>query len=106
MVEGLYSNGRARSVGQLQVAAFRAPQGLARAGNGLWVATTESGGAALGNPGTGGRGTLSAGAVEASNVDVGEEMVSMIQHQRAFSANSKVISAADDLLSQLMQLKR
>jgi len=53
-----------------------------------------------------GRGTLSAGALEASNVDVGEEMVSMIQHQRAFSANSKVISAADDLLSQLMQLKR
>jgi len=106
MVEGLYSNGRAGRVGQLQVAAFRAPDGLARAGNSLWVATTESGGAVLGNPGTGGRGTLSAGALEASNVDVGEEMVSMIQHQRAFSANSKVISAADDLLSQLMQLKR
>ena len=51
-----------------------------------------------------GRGTLSAGAVEASNVDVGEEMASMIQHQR--SPNSKVISAADDLLSQLMQLER
>jgi flagellar hook protein FlgE len=106
MVEGLYSNGRARSVGQLQVAAFRAPEGLGRAGNNLWVATTESGGAVLGNPGTGGRGSVTAGAVEASNVDVGEEMVSMIQHQRAFSANSKVISAADDLLSQLMQLKR
>ena len=44
--------------------------------------------------------------METCNVDVGEEMVSMIQHQRAFSANSKVISAADDLLSQLMQLKR
>jgi flagellar hook protein FlgE len=106
MVEGLYSNGRARRVGQLQVAAFRSVDGLARAGNNLWVATKESGGAVLGSPGSGGRGTLSAGAIEASNVDAGEEMVSMIQHQRAFSANSKVIAAADDLLSQLMQLKR
>jgi flagellar hook protein FlgE len=106
MVEGLYSNGRARRVGQLQVAAFRSPDGLARAGSNLWASTTESGDAVLGNPGSGGRGTLSAGALELSNVDVGEEMVSMIQHQRAFSANSKVIAAADDLLSQLMQLKR
>jgi flagellar hook protein FlgE len=44
--------------------------------------------------------------VEGSNVDLGEEMVSMIQHQRAFSANSKVIATADEMLSQLMQLKR
>ncbi|MEO8180001.1 MAG: flagellar hook protein FlgE [Deltaproteobacteria bacterium] len=105
-VEALSSNGRARTVGQLQVAAFRSPDGLARAGSNLWAATTASGGAVLGDPGTGGRGTLSSGALETANVDVGEEMVSMIQHQRAFSANSKVIAAADDMLSELMQLKR
>lgn len=106
MVQAQYSNGRRLPVGQLQVATFRAPNGLARAGNNLWLDTQESGGPVLGGPGSGGRGTVSAGALEASNVDMGEEMVSMIQHQRAFSANSKVIAAADDLLSQLMQIKR
>ncbi|MEY2932415.1 MAG: hypothetical protein RL033_3164 [Pseudomonadota bacterium] len=106
IVEGLYSNGRAQRVGQLQVAAFRSTDGLARAGNNLWVATRDSGAAVLGDPGSGGRGSLSNGALETANVDVGEEMVSMIQHQRAFSANSKVIATADDMLSELMQLKR
>ena len=106
MVEGLYSNGRAQRVGQLQVASFRSSDGLARAGNNLWVATPESGSAVLGDPGTGGRATLSAGALETANVDTGEEMVSMIQHQRAFSANSKVISTADEMLAELMQIKR
>jgi flagellar hook protein FlgE len=78
MVQALYSNGRARIVGQLQVATFRAPESLARAGSNLWIATNESGGAVLGGPGSGGRGTVSPGAPEASNVDVGEEVVSMI----------------------------
>jgi flagellar hook protein FlgE len=106
IVEGLYSNGRAQRVGQLQVAAFRSTDGLARAGSNLWVATRDSGAAVLGDPGSGGRGSLSNGALETANVDVGEEMVSMIQHQRAFSANSKVIATADDMLSELMQIKR
>lgn len=105
-VEGLYSNGRAQRVGQLQVATFRSTDGLARAGSNLWVATRESGSPVLGDPGTGGRGSLSNGALETANVDTGEEMVSMIQHQRAFSANSKVIATADDMLAELMQLKR
>ena len=48
---------------------------------------------------------MTAGTVETSNVDLGEEMVSMIQHQRAFSANSRVIATADEMLSQLMQIK-
>jgi flagellar hook protein FlgE len=106
LVQAQFSNGRSLDIGQVQVATFRAPDGLARAGNNLWMDTKASGAAVLGGPGSGGRGSVSEGAIENSNVDIGEEMVSMIQHQRAFSANSKVIAAADDLLSQLMQIKR
>jgi len=106
LVQASFTNGRRITVGQLQLAVFRSTNGLARAGQGLWIETKDSGTAVLGPPGAGGRGTLSAGAIEQSNVDMGEEMVSLIQHQRAFGANSKVINAADDMLSQLMQIKR
>ncbi|HTV19913.1 MAG TPA: flagellar hook protein FlgE [Polyangiaceae bacterium] len=105
-VLGLYTNGRSVAVGQLMVAKFRATDRLARAGNNLWVETGESGPPAVAAPGAGGRGQVTAGTVETSNVDIGEEMVSMIQHQRAFSANSKVIATADEMLSQLMQIKQ
>jgi flagellar hook protein FlgE len=105
-VLGLYTNGRSVPVGQLQVAKFRATDALARAGNNLWVETAESGAPAVAAPGAGGRGQVSAGSLEASNVDLGEEMVTLIAHQRAFSANSRVIASADEMLSQLMQLKR
>ncbi len=105
-VLGLYTNGRSVPVGQLMVAKFRATDALGRAGNNLWVETSDSGPAAVAPPGAGGRGQITAGSIETSNVDIGEEMVSMIQHQRAFSANSKVIATADEMLSQLMQLKR
>lgn len=104
-VLGNYSNGRSVPVGQLQVAKFRATDALGRAGSNLWIETTESGPPAVAPPGSGGRGQVTAGTVESSNVDLGEEMVSMIQHQRAFSANSKVIATADEMLSQLMQIK-
>lgn len=104
-VIGQYTNGQNLPVGQLVVAKFASTTSLGRAGNGLWIATTESGGAVFGSPGSGGRGLVSQGSIESSNVDVAEEMVSMIRHQRAYSANSKVITAADDMLSQLMQIK-
>lgn len=104
-VLGLYTNGQSLPVGQVVVAKFASVTSLGRAGNGLWVATTESGGPVLGDAGSGGRGLISSGAIESANVDVGQEMVSMIQHQRAYGANSKVITTADDMLTQLMQIK-
>jgi flagellar hook protein FlgE len=104
-VIGQYSNGMSLPVGQLVVAKFASTTSLGRAGSGLWVATSESGQAVLGTPGSGGRGMITQGAIEQSNVDVAEEMVAMMRHQRAYSANSKVITAADDMLSQLMQIK-
>ncbi len=105
-VEGLYTNGLRLPVGQIALAVFRSENGLARAGNGLWAATPESGQAALSAAGTGGRGMLSAGTLESSNVDLAREFTNMIMHQRSFSADSKVIAAADDMLTVLMQMRR
>jgi flagellar hook protein FlgE len=106
LVLGQFTNGRSIAMAEVQVAKFASPGGLGRAGAGLWVATAESGDAVLGAPGGGGRGSLSSGAVESSNVEIADEMVSMMKHQRAYSANSKVLTTADDMLAELMQLKR
>jgi len=105
VVSGLYTNGELVPVAQLAVATFRAKSGLGRAGDGVWIATRESGSAALGTAGTG-RGGVSQGALEQSNVDLAEQFVGLIGHQRAFQANSKVISTADDMLAELVALKR
>ena len=75
-------------------------------GENLWIDTRESGTAALGTAGSGGRGATTGGALEGSNVDLAEEFVSMIQHQRSFSANSKTITTADEMLQELISIKR
>lgn len=106
VVMGLYTNGQKLAIGQLSVAKFRANEGLGRAGQNLWIETRESGTAAMGTAGAGGRGAISAGALEGSNVDLAEEFVGLIQHQRAFSANSKTITTADEMLQELINIKR
>ncbi len=106
VVTALFSNGKELAVGQLAIAKFRSNQGLARAGGNLWKATRDSGDAVLGTAGNGGRGAVNAGAIEGSNVDLAEEFVGLIQHQRAFSANSRTITTADEMLQELMNIKR
>ncbi|MFO0565950.1 MAG: flagellar hook protein FlgE [Polyangiaceae bacterium] len=106
VVMGLYTNGQKLAIGQLAVAKFRANEGLGRAGQNLWIETRDSGTAALGGAGGGGRGAVSAGALEGSNVDLAEEFVGLIQHQRSFSANSKTITTADEMLQELINIKR
>ncbi|HEU4576678.1 MAG TPA: flagellar hook protein FlgE [Polyangiaceae bacterium] len=106
LVQGLYTNGQKVTIGQLAVAKFRSNDGLGRAGQNLWIETRESGTAALGGASTGGRASVSAGALESSNVDLGEEFVGLIQHQRSFSANSKTITTADEMLQELINIKR
>jgi flagellar hook protein FlgE len=105
-VVGLYDNGENLAIGQLAIAKFRANEGLARAGENLWLDTEDSGQAAFGIAGVGGRGGVSSGAIENSNVEMAQEMVGLISHQRAYGANSKVITAADDMLAELMTLKK
>jgi flagellar hook protein FlgE len=106
LVKGLYTNGQKLTIGQLAVAKFRSNDGLGRAGQNLWIETRESGTAALGGASTGGRASVSAGALESSNVDLAEEFVGLIQHQRSFSANSKTITTADEMLQELINIKR
>jgi flagellar hook protein FlgE len=106
LVQGLYTNGQKITIGQLAVAKFRSNDGLGRAGQNLWIETRESGTAALGAAGAGGRASVSAKALEQSNVDLGEEFVGLIQHQRSFSANSRTITTADEMLQELINIKR
>jgi flagellar hook protein FlgE len=106
VVTGLYTNGQKLSIGQIAVAKFRSNDGLGRAGQNLWIDTRDSGPAAMGVAGSGGRGAMSSGALEGSNVDLAEQFVGLIQHQRAFSANSKTITTADEMLQELINIKR
>ena len=106
VVMGLYTNGQKLAIAQLAVAKFRSNDGLGRAGQNLWIETRDSGTAAMGTAGSGGRAAVSSGALEGSNVDLAEEFVGLIQHQRSFSANSKTITTADEMLQELIGLKR
>jgi flagellar hook protein FlgE len=92
-------------VAKLAVAKFRSNDGLSRAGHNLWTASVNSGEAALGVAGAGGRATLVAGALEQSNVDIASQFTDLISHQRSFQANSKTISTADQMLQELMNIK-
>lgn len=105
-VNGVFTNGQTVAIGKLAVARFRSNDGLGRAGHNVWKETRDSGEAAIGAAGEGGRASLVAGALEQSNVDVTQQFVDLIGHQRAFQANSKTITTADQMLQELMNLNR
>jgi flagellar basal-body rod protein FlgG len=97
----------AQVLGQIQLANFANPGGMNSIGAGLFLPTDASGEPVVANPGsTEGVGTLQQGYIEDSNVSVVEEFINMISSQRAFEANSKVVKAADDMLSQVNGLTR
>lgn len=106
IVKGVYTNGEQVAIGKLAIAKFRSNDGLGRAGHNLWMATRESGEAALGGAGTGGRAAVVSGALEQSNVDLAGQFVDLIAHQRAFQANSKTITTANEMLEQVVNIKR
>jgi flagellar basal-body rod protein FlgG len=91
---------------RVQLARFANPSGLRSLGGNLYEETQASGTAELGNPGENGYGSLVQGFVESSNVNIVEEMVNMIQAQRAYEINSKSIQTSDEMLGQISQLKR
>jgi flagellar hook protein FlgE len=103
-VSGVYTNGQTIAVGQLAVAKFQSNTGLSSAGQNVWAATPQSGNAALGTAGSGGRGAIQSGALEQSNVDIASQFVDLIAHQQGFQANSKTIQTADQMLQGLMQI--
>ncbi len=105
-IVGLFTNGQTRTIGQVLVADFVSPWGLTKMGKSLFAESMSSGQPTIGEAGTGGRGSIAANALEMSNVDMASEFVRMITTQRAYQANARVISTSDDLLAELMQIKR
>jgi len=93
----------ATNLGQIEIARFINPSGLQSIGNNLLVETGASGAAQIGAPGQEGRGAIRAGSLEASNVNVVEELVDMIETQRAYEVNSRMIKAADEMLQNATQ---
>jgi len=105
-IYGLYSNGLQQLLGQIGIASFVNPVGLNRVGQNMYTVGLNSGEPQIGEPGTGGRGTLSSGYLEASNVDLSKEFTNMILAQRGFQASSRIITTSDEMLQELVNLKR
>ena len=105
-VVGTFSNGKSDTLGQLAMALFNNPAGLTELGNTLYQVSANSGEPMVGLPGSGGRGTISPGVLEMSNVDLAEEFTSMVVVQRAFQANARTVTTTDQILQELVNLKR
>ena len=107
LLVGVYSNGRTRAIGQMALAVFANPGGLDAAGGTSFKESVNSGLPQIGTAGGGaGRGTIAAGTVEMSNVDLSQEFTNLIIAQRGFQANSRVITTSDELLQDVVNLKR
>jgi flagellar hook protein FlgE len=105
-VLGLYSNGTTKNLGQIAVATFANPGGLLKMGTNMFSSTANSGDANIGVADSGGRGSLANGYLEMSNVDLAEQFTNMIMAERGFQANSRVITTSDEVLQDLVNLKR
>jgi len=103
---GAFSNGERREVGRVALATFSSVDGLDRAGDQLFAETVQSGQALVDVAGSSGRGSIAAGSLEASNVDLGGELVTLIAYQRAFQANARTVTTSDELLAEISNLKR
>jgi flagellar hook protein FlgE len=106
LVIGTFSNGLKQTLAQIALANFNNANGLEKVGDSLFRDGVNSGLPLLGQPGSGGRGTLLSGSLEMSNVDLGNEFTNLIIAQRGFQANSKIISSSDELLQDLVNMKR
>ena len=106
VITGVYSNGTNRTIGQIALATFANDRGLEKAGDSTFVESNNSGMARIGESGVAGKGTLMAGALEMSNVDLSEQLTDMIVTQRGFQSNAKTIQTADTLLETVLSLKR
>ncbi|WP_058913964.1 flagellar hook protein FlgE [Entomohabitans teleogrylli] len=104
-IVGTYSNEETQLMGQIVLANFANPEGLASQGDNVWSATNASGLPLLGAANTGNFGTLTSGALEASNVDLSNELVNMIVAQRNYQSNAQTIKTQDQVLNTLVNLR-
>jgi len=105
-ISGSFSNGQNRKLAQLAIATFSNPSGLTKVGNNLYQVSYNSGEPDQGMPGISGRGVIKPETLEMSNVDLSQEFVDMIITQRGFQANSRVITTSDQILEELVNLRR
>lgn len=105
LVQGNYSNGQSRLLGQVVLANFNDPNGLSPLGNNQWAETTESGPSLVGAPGTGRLGGLQSSSLEDSNVDMTAQLVNMITAQRNYQANAQTIKTQDQIMQTLINLR-
>ena len=105
-INGVFSNGLNLPVARLAMAVFNNPGGLERAGNNLFRESINSGIANIGTAQTGGRGSISSGYLEMSNADIGNEFTNLIITQRGFQANTRIVSTVDEMLQDVLQMKR
>jgi len=106
VISGLFNNGQTDKLFQVTLGDFLAPSGLQRAGSNLFSETAESGQVVLGTAGTGGFGGLTGQSLELSNVDLAQQFVTMIQTQQAFQASARIITTADDMMTEAVNLVR
>jgi len=105
-IEGSFSNSQTLALGQIVLANFSNPDGLLRAGANNYVTTLAAGSPVIGVAGTGGRGTITGGSLEQSNVDIATEFSNMIVTQRGYEANAKVVTTFDQLTQDTINMKQ
>ncbi len=106
LITGFFTNGTTSSLAKIVLADFNNPSGMLRIGDNMYQESANSGGAVLGFALEGSQSQLTSGALEMSNVDLAQEFTNMIIAQRGFQANGKVVSTSDEMLQELMQIKR
>lgn len=104
IVYAVFTNGQTRTIGQYALATFNAQEGLSRAGGNAFTETLASGQPSIGVPGEGGRGAVAGGYLEQSNVDITNEFIELIEAQRGFQANSRVITTLNQTFQDLLQI--
>ena len=105
-LSAMYNNGEVKDLAQIVLAKFDAPERLYKVGNNRFKESRDAGTPAVGTPNMGGRGKIFAKSLERSTVDLALEFVNLIQNQRGFQANAKTITTTDELLAEVIQLKR
>ena len=105
VVQGSYSNGQSRALGQIVLASFTNPNGLQSLGNNQWALSSVSGPELVSAPGTGSRGVLQSSSIEESNVDLTAQLVDLITQQRNYQANAQTIKTQDQIMQTLVNLQ-
>jgi flagellar hook protein FlgE len=105
IVQGSFSNGQTQAIAQIALANFANNQGLQRLGGNAYASTLASGAAVVGTANTGGRGAISGGGLELSNVDISQEFTQLIVTQRGFQANARVVTTFDQITQETINLK-